>query len=438
MAPWVRGRWWYRLAHVCQRWRSIILGSASYLGVSLVCTYGTPVADMLAHSPPFPLIIDYNEKGRDIATDDEEGIILALKQHDRVLRVRLNISVPVSSQRKFIAAMDEEYPILECLLIGVPDEDVGTILICPETLQAPNLRLLWLRGFALPIGSRLLMTAVGVVTLSLVMVHPSTYFHPNTLLQWVSHMPQLESLSILFKFPVPNRDVERHLTRAPIIALPNLRHLQFRGIITYVEALVRRITTPRLERLDVDFFNQLTFSVPRLLQFMDTTQNLRFNSAVFNFYDKYVSVAVLPRREAEMFALGILVFCQHLDWQVSSMVQFSSSLSEMFSAVEHLTLQHEEHSPSFEARFQEHDKVDRTEWHRLLRPFSNVKTLQVDNGLVKDLSRCLELEDGGSSLELLPELQQLTYFGSGGTRDPFASFIDARRNAGRPVTLAHW
>jgi hypothetical protein len=56
---WVRGRWWYGLAHVCQRWRNVILGSASYLGVSLICTYGTPVADMLAHSPPLPLVIDY-------------------------------------------------------------------------------------------------------------------------------------------------------------------------------------------------------------------------------------------------------------------------------------------------------------------------------------------------------------------------------------------
>ena len=26
---WARGRWWYKLAHVCQRWRTVILGSAS-------------------------------------------------------------------------------------------------------------------------------------------------------------------------------------------------------------------------------------------------------------------------------------------------------------------------------------------------------------------------------------------------------------------------
>ena len=65
-----------------------------------------------------------------------------------------------------------------------------------------------------------------------------------------------------------------------------------------------------------------------------------------------------------------------------------------------------------------------------------MKTLQVDDGLVKDPSRCLKLDGGGLSLELLPELQQLTYFGSGVTRDPFTSFIDARRNAGPTVFRA--
>ncbi len=56
---WGRERWWHKLTHVCRRWRYLILGSASHLGLCLVCAYGTPVADMLAHSPPLPLVIDY-------------------------------------------------------------------------------------------------------------------------------------------------------------------------------------------------------------------------------------------------------------------------------------------------------------------------------------------------------------------------------------------
>ena len=427
-----RGRWWYNLAQICQRWRNIIFSSASYLGVSLVCTYGTPVADMLAHSPPFPLIIHYAMKGRDITTDDEQGIIFALKQRGRVLRVRLS-TLDTSLLVKIIAVMDEEYSILEYLIIEPPSEDNSTIFAFPETLQAPHLRLLALRGFTLPMGSRLLTTAVSLVTLYLVMVHPSTHFHPNTLVQWISLMPQLETLTIYFKLSIHSRNVVVQHTHTPIIApvtLPNLHYFQFHGVSTYLEALVHRITTPRLEKLNVDFFNQLTFSVPCLVEFMNTTENLRFDTAAFRFSNRRVRVEVSCRGETG-YAFCIRIFCWHLDWQVSSMAQISNSLSQMFSAVEHLSLQHEVHRQSSE----EHNEVDRTEWRRLLRPFRNVKTFRIENGLVKDLSHCLQLDDGELPLELLPELQELTYSGSGDTGDAFTSFVDARRNAGHPVTL---
>ena len=144
---WVRGRWWYNLSHVCQRWRNAILGSASYLGVSLVCTNGTPVADMLAHSPPLPFVTDYRlDKDDGITVEDEEGAILALKQYDRVRRVRL--LMPVTGLQKLIVAMIDEYPILEYLIIGHQERDTSSILIFPETFQAPHLRHLTL--LALP------------------------------------------------------------------------------------------------------------------------------------------------------------------------------------------------------------------------------------------------------------------------------------------------
>ena len=99
---WIGERWWYRLAHVCQRWRNLILGSASYLGLCLVCTYDTPVADMLAHSPPLPLVVDY--QGTDITAKDEEAVILALEQRDRVRRIRFGIRV--LKLQKLIMALD--------------------------------------------------------------------------------------------------------------------------------------------------------------------------------------------------------------------------------------------------------------------------------------------------------------------------------------------
>ena len=99
--------------------------------------------------------------------------------------------------------------------------------------------------------------------------------------------------------------------------------------------------------------------------------------------------------------------------------------------MDHLTLEHSVHSQSSE----EHDEADPTEWRKLLTSFRNVKTLCITKGLVKKLSRCLELDDGELPLELLPALQELTYLGSGNTGDTFTSFIKARQDAGRSITL---
>jgi hypothetical protein len=124
-----------------------------------------------------------------------------------------------------------------------------------------------------------------------------------------------------FMFPVLNRDVERQLMRTTItthVTLPNLLTLGFRGSSAYMEAVVRHIISPRLEELDIYFPNQLTFSIPCLLQFINTTENLRFSRAEFPFSDEQVGVEVYPNEEVKTNALSIVVDCWHLDWQVSN------------------------------------------------------------------------------------------------------------------------
>lgn len=158
------------------------------------------------------------------------------------------------------------------------------------------------------------------------------------------------------------------------------------------------------------------------------TESLRFNSAEFQFFDDNVDIKVYPRMGATVYAFSIVVYCQHLDRQVSSVAQISNSSSQLFSAVEHLALVHSRSS-------EERNETDGTEWREFPTSFSNVKTLNVDDGLVKDVSRCLQLDNGELLLVLLPELQDLTCPESSDIDDIFTSFINARRNAGRPVTL---
>ena len=219
--------------------------------------------------------------------------------------------------------------------------DKSANLKIPETLRAPRLRHLGLFGFTIPRGSRLLITAMGLVTLCLVMGNPSNYFDQTVLFQWITFMPQLRTLVVLFYFPVPNLDVERQLSRIPLlghITLPNLRHFWFRGVSAYMEAVVRRISAPRLQKLQILFFEQLTFSIPHLVQFMNTTENLRFGDCRLQFFDELVDVEVYSREETEdeteMYAFHTRVHCWHLDWQVSSVSQILNALGQRFSTVE--------------------------------------------------------------------------------------------------------
>ena len=398
---------------------------------------------MLAHSPPLPLVIDlfdYLNQNRDITSEEEKGISLALEKRDRVRRIRLSMPQAVRSIQNFITAINENFPVLEYLIMTPSMEDKSTALILPDTFHAPRLRHLQLGGFTIPIGSQLLTTAMGIVTLNLFMNHSSAYFPPNTLLRCISSMPQLETLHIAFSFPVPKRDVERQTMFSPItthVILHNLRWFGFRGVSAYMEAVVCRIITPRLEKLEIGFFKQPTFSLPCLLQFMNTMENFRFKRADFEFSNYGVYVKAYPEM-ALTDALSMDVRCWHLDWQVSSMAQIFDSLCQIFSNVEYLTVEHltfdPTHIPTLDPTLEyevhslsseEHNDVDRIEWRKLLSSFRNVSCLTIDGRIAMQLSRCLQPGDGDSPVELLPKLEPggLRYSDRTNNRDALTSLV---------------
>jgi hypothetical protein len=95
---------------------------------------------MLVHSPHLPLTVDYrSEVG--ITAEDEEGILLALKQRHRIRHFRLFF--PVQNLQKLVMAIDEEFPILEYLNKGSPLKDnmVNTSSTKSTSPRAERLRL---------------------------------------------------------------------------------------------------------------------------------------------------------------------------------------------------------------------------------------------------------------------------------------------------------
>jgi hypothetical protein len=95
-------------------------------------------------------------------------------------------------------AIDHELPILEYLVIVTDREDHEATLVFPETIQARHLVLV---GIAPSIGTRLLTTAVGLVTLCLFMDDSSTYLNPKFLLQWISPVSTTDARDHHFSQP---------------------------------------------------------------------------------------------------------------------------------------------------------------------------------------------------------------------------------------------
>jgi hypothetical protein len=420
---WGLQRWWYKLARVSRRWRYIILSSPVQLDIHLLCTYGVPVADMLAHSLPLPLTVFYFLVYREMTAEDEEGVRLALSLRHRVRRIALATSA--LKLGKFMTAIDGEFPSLERMYIQSQSEDSSEIVF-PQagTIQAPNLRHIW----ATSIGSPPLTCTADLVHLELIDIPTSAYFPPSYILTRILLMPQLEALKIHFRSPPPNGDVEKQVSNTPVTAHPllHLHTLSFRGISDYLQGIITRISAPHVSTLNIHFFNQaIAFNIPWLLQF---TESLLFRVIKLDFKDEAFTLIADPYRSRP---LCVQVICRRFDWQVSYAIEILGSLSPILSAVEKLALSHVEEYQSSESP----NEVDRTQWHELFKPFNNVKTLLVPSTLARGLSHSLCSEGGESPIELLPNLLELRCLGGRDMDAVFAPFIIAREAAGHPVRL---
>ena len=250
---------------------------------------------MLAHSPPFPLFINHNPESRDPTAEDEEGIMLALQHRDRVRRIRLQ--VPIQSLHNLITAIDGKFPVLEYLHIAPPTEHNTHLLLSP-TFEAPHLRHLWLDHFTSPLGSLFFTTAIGLVSLVLRWIDPTTYpGYPRLdhLLQPLSHLPHLESLQIGFSSPGPDSDIEGQLPHRPVVThvvLSKLRQFRFWGSNAFLEALLSQMSAPLLETLSVHFFDLSSYAVTHLRTFMTATEDLRFHNVKFLFSQRGCHVRI--------------------------------------------------------------------------------------------------------------------------------------------------
>ncbi|KAI0250882.1 hypothetical protein BJV78DRAFT_526688 [Lactifluus subvellereus] len=109
---WNRIDGWFKLSHVCRKWREAVLASSSRLDLRLFLTVSHHInAALMRRLPPLPIVLNYEMGVR--TARDHDRIVAALKYCDRVREIAFRGSG--SGLDKFLKATKRSFPVLESL-----------------------------------------------------------------------------------------------------------------------------------------------------------------------------------------------------------------------------------------------------------------------------------------------------------------------------------
>ena len=424
---------WQTLVHVCRRWRTVVFASPRRLNLRLVCPLKTPARDTLDIWPALPLVIRH---GYGYPTyppmRNIDNVIAVLERSNRVCQIYLS-QVSSSDLEKISVAMQVPFPELTDLQLESFDE---TDPVLPDSFlggSASRLRSISFGGIPLPGLPKLLSSATHLADLTLIGIPHSGYFSPEAMITALPTLTSLRSLSLGFTSPRSCPDqASRRPPLQPRSVLPVLTMFWFKGVTEYLEDFVACIDAPRLGRFDINFFNDIVFDTPQLIQFIGRTPTLlnALDSAdvIFGSPDSGASVRFSSKH---LERIDVNILCSGLDWQVSSAEQVCTSCLPFIFTLETLFIVEE-------GRPEREDNVENTQWLELLHPFAAVKRLYLSEEIAPRIARALQELDGGRTTEVLPALQNIHLDLYNPVGEGIRQFVATRQVAGHSIEVRPW
>jgi hypothetical protein len=424
---------WLSLVQVCRRWRSLVFASPRRLNLRVFCTPRTLARATLDVWPALPLVIE----GDVNSSSDTDNVVATLGHSNRVCQIFLwNLgSWPLE---EVFAAMEVPFPELTDLGLFSKvsfDETLTPLPVIPDSFlggSAPRLRHFELDGIPFPGLPKLLLSAANLVHLWLRNIPHSGFFSPEAIVALLSALSSLEKLTLVFRSqsrpdwetrrpPPPKRSV-----------IPALRSLRFRGNIEYLEDLVTFIDTPQLVKMEIAFFNQIDFDIPRLVQFIDRTPKLMKLNAQLQFYDYNALVAL----SSAVGTVEIKILCREPNRQLSFIEQVCNSSLHSLSTVEDLYIEHR-----YLVLVWKVDANENTLWLQLLLPFTAVKNIYLAKEFAPGIAAALQELVGSRIVEVLPNLRNIFVEGlesSGRFQKNAGQFVAARQLSNHPIVISDW
>ncbi|KAH9000191.1 hypothetical protein EDB92DRAFT_1939932 [Lactarius akahatsu] len=262
-------------------------GDKSYLRLNRLYVFDCSYGGSTALDPPPP--------------EDEDNIMAALKQSGRIIFISLTVSRRFGEMFLAIKGLFSELEDLVLL-----SQDGVLPLTLPSTFRwGPRLRRLHLTRITFPELPQLLCPSRNLVDLQLHGVFNALRLSPEVLRGALSGMTQLRALSLHF-LPIASFVCVTSPSRERVV-LPALTRLNYRGMSQYSEGLVVGMYAPRLRDVEITFFDEFLFSVPKLRELIGQMKMQRpCIRADILFSGNYSLVTLSPSRLHNLGSPGAL------------------------------------------------------------------------------------------------------------------------------------
>ena len=427
---WNRKHGWFKLVHVCRKWRRIVLGSPSRLDLSLVLIEHNPGHMKTVYTtrlPSLPIRIDYAYGTP--TNNDVSRVVAALKQRDRVRGIVFKGQD--LQLGKVFGKMKCSFPVLERLDI-CHSSGLVNLKLPPTFLRgsAPRLRRLKMSPVSLKSISQLLSSATALVELYL---NIDTIFGPSptsSLIAYLQAMPCLRWLTLKLTCGISHNLIpESPENGGKIVPLSKLTFFHFYGHQVSLDGLMSGLSAPSLETFNTKFPGSFISPMRHISRFVTDTNSEHHAFRVISSSRGSFSLSLMAHSEC------IDEPDPHFNFYSCRVMQISTALSPRLGIVEELFL------ISF-------DKSSRptTPWRRFLELFHNVKILRLQHNVMFDIAHSLQ-QDQGVSAAVLPSLEEIELRGWSwssesavqderrSAMEAFGPFMATLQQAGRPVKI---
>lgn len=428
---WSNNNGWFKLAHVCHKWRSIVLASPYRLRVLLFFAESSPTRAAVLECPSLAhlrIVVDYSRIVWNASALTR--LNSALRYPNRVVRITINGSCKIFD--KVCKALDQPLPALRSLELHNMKGDVEPIHQASSLLTSIK-SLLNLRLDNVELLSLLPLLSITRALVSLILVVDTLFWQREgtSVLTHLQRIPRLRDIRVSTR-----SSLLENMNKPPIttVLLAELSHLYFSGQCAEIEWFVAGLTAPSLQRLHISVTESShTLCIPHLSKFISVS-GINFFAARLSFSRLGLTTSLFARDPHSMKRI--------VTFRTPTEAQLASALSPMLATLEDVFLCITS-LPGFLTRFLLWDVIL---WRKLFEEFRNVKVLRIHRGLeadVADVLRQCTVNSSSAQGDMFPSLKEIWVY----PRVPvpreeivnaFAAlgeYVTARKEVGRPVEM---